>query len=183
MNVRIGDYLTTFSGKQFWPLDPRPEDIDPVDIAHSLSMQCRYAGHCQKFYSVAEHCVHLSNLVKPENALWALLHDASEAYLIDVPRPIKRYLNGYVELEAEVMKAICHYFELEIEMPLEVKNADFRILSDEGVQNMGAVHPNWADPSNAFGFQLAYWAPNEARYHFLMRLRELWPLWWERGGF
>jgi hypothetical protein len=87
---RRGDWMQTFTGRAFYPLDPRPEDIDPVDIAHALSLICRYGGHSSRFYSVAEHCVLMSHAVAPEHALWALLHDATEAYLGDMIRPLKR---------------------------------------------------------------------------------------------
>ena len=68
---------------------PNPDDIRIEDIAHALSNQCRFAGHAREFYSVAEHSVHVSQLCLPEHALWGLLHDASEAYLVDLPRPLK----------------------------------------------------------------------------------------------
>ena len=74
--ARKGNWMQTFTGRQFWPADPRADEIDIRDIAHALSMQCRYAGHCTQFYSVAEHCVLLANAI-PEQKLWALLHDAS----------------------------------------------------------------------------------------------------------
>lgn len=73
--------MQTFSGALYWPMDPRPEDVNILDIAHSLSMQCRYTGHVSKFYSVAEHSVHVSNIVPKELAMCGLLHDATEAYL------------------------------------------------------------------------------------------------------
>ena len=57
MSERGGDWMQTYSGFQFWPLDPRPEEIHVIDIAHSLANQCRYAGHCREFYSVAQHSV------------------------------------------------------------------------------------------------------------------------------
>lgn len=59
---RAGDWMQTFTGRQFWPMDPRPEDLDILDIAHALSLLCRFGGHCQRFYSVAEHSVHVSTL-------------------------------------------------------------------------------------------------------------------------
>src|ERR1035441_1601867 len=80
--------ITTFSGVRFWPLIPNPADIRIEDIAHALSNQCRFGGHTREFYSVAEHSVRVSQLCTPENALWGLLHDASEAYLSDVTAPI-----------------------------------------------------------------------------------------------
>src|SRR5690606_29748913 len=98
--TRKGDWMQTFTGRRFWPLDPRPDEICIEDIAHALSMQCRYAGHCLSFYSVAEHSVLLSQHVAEPFRRWALLHDASEAYLVDVPRPIKGDLSNYRAVEA-----------------------------------------------------------------------------------
>ena len=91
MSERVGDWIQTMSGVIFYPLDPRPEEIRIEDIAHALSHQCRFAGHCREFYSVAEHSVRVSRELPQEFMLWGLLHDASEAYLVDLPRPIKRW--------------------------------------------------------------------------------------------
>ena len=82
-------WVQTVTGKAFYPLKPDPSLISIEDIAWALSMQCRFAGHVLHFYSVAEHCVYISNSVPMEDALWGLLHDATEAYLTDVPRPLK----------------------------------------------------------------------------------------------
>ena len=78
-------YLSTFSGKKFYPFNPSPEQIEIVDIAHGLSMVCRFSGQCPYFYSVAEHCIHVTNVLPPSLKLEGLLHDASEAYLADLP--------------------------------------------------------------------------------------------------
>lgn len=111
-NSRLrGDWIQTYSGRAFYPLAPYPQDVCIEDIAHALSQLCRFGGHCRRFYSVAEHSVLLSRVVVPEFQLWALLHDASEAYLVDVPRPIKKQLPAYVEAERRVMAAICARFE------------------------------------------------------------------------
>jgi hypothetical protein len=92
--TRLGNWMQTQFGNQFWPLDPRPEDFDIKEIASALGKACRYAGHCFGFYSVAEHSVLVSQIVPPEFALTALMHDATEAYLVDIPRPLKPYLTG-----------------------------------------------------------------------------------------
>ena len=104
MAARKGDWIQTFTGRAFYVLDPRPEDVDIEDIAHALSMQCRFAGHCREFYSVAQHSVTASWLVPPEDALWGLLHDAAEAYVVDLPRPIKRawQLESYGIIDRDV---------------------------------------------------------------------------------
>src|ERR1035437_1784040 len=107
-----GDWMQVYSGARFYPLDPRPDEIDAADIAHALSLLCRYGGHVDRFYSVAEHCVLMSRAVAPENALAALLHDATEAYVVDVPRPLKRCLRDYAPIEAAVWRAIASRFSV-----------------------------------------------------------------------
>ncbi|RWO20743.1 MAG: hypothetical protein EOS09_26300 [Mesorhizobium sp.] len=164
--VRKGDWMQTYSGFQFWPLDPRAEEIHIVDIAHALSMQCRYAGHCRRFYSVAEHSVHLARFVSPKNAMWALLHDASEAYLVDVPRPVKPDLTNYKYLETKVMAEVCKRFGLSPEMPAEVHEVDGAIIGDER-SNMAPCVAPWYSTGGPLGIRLAYWTPEQAEAEFL----------------
>jgi len=171
--MRKGDWIQTFTGGRFWPMDPHAEDVEIADIAHALSMQCRFAGHCIRFYSVAEHCVHLSHAVPAEHALWALLHDASEAYLADVPSPVKPFLAGYREAETLVMFAVCRRFGLDYEMPPAVHEADWRILGDERA-NLSACVVEWSNPPPPLGIDLAFWSPGEAESRFLARFHELW---------
>lgn len=124
----------TYTGVEFWPLDPRPEEIRIEDIAHALSMQCRFAGHCSQFYSVAEHSVRVAELCPSKDQLWALLHDASEAYLVDLPLPIKRHSEigtHYQEAEERLMRVICERFELPVEQPESVARADKAMLCVE----------------------------------------------------
>jgi hypothetical protein len=131
---RIGGWISTYTGRPFWPCDPRIEDVDTDDIAHALSLQCRFAGHVDRFYSVAEHCFRASMIVPYEDALWALLHDAPEAYLIDLPRPLK-YTPGlaemYQECEAALMRVICRKYGLPFGEPDTVKRADVILLATE----------------------------------------------------
>jgi len=102
-NGRSADgWFLTASGKRFWPLDPRPEDICIEDIAHALSHICRFGGHVREPYSVAQHSVIVSMIVKPENALYGLLHDAAEAYAGDMVRPLKRGMPAYRSIESAV---------------------------------------------------------------------------------
>lgn len=171
-----GDWIQTFTGKQFWPTNPRIIDIDIRDIAHALSMMCRYNGHCQRFYSVAEHCVHVSDHCLPEYRLWGLLHDASEAYLCDIPRPIKPALTNYLQLEAQLMDAVIQRFGLEptLPMPPSVKDIDTRILFDERDQNMLKPPKDWTDEgSKRLGVKIGNWPPHVAETMFLRAFYDL----------
>ncbi|NGO63983.1 hypothetical protein G6N76_09880 [Rhizobium daejeonense] len=166
---RFGDFMQVYSGRQFWPMDPKADEIHIEDIAHSLSLQCRYAGHCIKFYSVAEHSVLLAGWLLPrygaEIALWGLLHDASEAYLVDVPRPLKPFLHGYKEAEARVMAAVAQRFGLALDMPPPVHEADDRIIADELVNlRPMAWHGRFDDP---LGVRVQCWEPEHAEDEFL----------------
>jgi hypothetical protein len=171
---RKGDWMSLASGRIYYPLDPRPEDVFIEDIAHSLSMQCRYGGHSRVFYSVAEHSYHLSFLVPEEHALVALLHDATEAYVSDVPRPLKPYLSNYAEIEDLNWAAIAKAFDLPAQLPACVKEADLRICVNE----MATLFP---EPPIPYGLpepypQLAI-VPDEpsiAKMVFLNRFHTLW---------
>lgn len=168
---RYGDWMQTISGGQFWPLDPRTDEIDIGDIGHALSMQCRYSGHCLQFYSVAEHCCHVSDACPNEHALWGLLHDASEAYLADVIRPIKPFLTGYKDIEARLMACICERYGLPVEQPAIVSELDRRILGNECAGIMSKPPVPWyhtGEPIAALKF-LPCWAPSMARKQFLTR--------------
>lgn len=124
-------WMWTHSGKRYWPAAPRVEDVCIEDIGHALSMLCRYTGHTMYPYSVAEHSVLVSLMVPPELALEALLHDASEAYLGDVSRPLKRSLPDYKAIEHTNDLVIRLRFNLPpTEHPL-VKQADSDILRTE----------------------------------------------------
>lgn len=171
--ARKGDWMQTISGRQFWPIDPRPEDVDIEDIAHALSMLCRFGGHCVRFYSVAEHSVIVSRHVPPEDSLWALLHDASEAYIADIVRPAKRFIPGYREAEDRIMAAICAAFGLQLDMPATVARADSAILADEAGQIMGAAPKQWHLPEPPLGARIIGLPPVEAKAAFLQRFAAL----------
>lgn len=165
--------MQTASGRQFWPLDPRPEDVSIEDIAHALSLMCRFNGHCQHFYSVAEHSILVSENVPSEDALWALLHDASEAYIADIVRPAKRFIDGYKQMEANIMAAVCGAFDLPYVEPPSVKRADNAILADEAAQIMGAKPKDWILPEPPLGVRIIGLSPIEAKSAFLARYRAL----------
>lgn len=171
-----GDWMQTFTGRAFYPLDPRPQDIDHVDIAHALSMTCRYGGHTSRFYSVAEHCVLMSYAVAPEHALWALLHDAGEAYVGDMVRPLKLSMPDYRVVEDRIMSAICQRFGIPAECPAEVKEADSRILLDERAVVLGPTPQPWSDyieGLSPLGVGIMAWDPEWAKVQYSRRLGEL----------
>lgn len=152
MQKRVDCYLETVSGKKFDFINPKNKDIDIEDIAHSLSMQCRFTGHSWKFYSIAEHSINASRMCSPENKLWALLHDASEAYLTDVASPVKPHLTNYKPMEKVIMDAICLKFGLPTDMPEEVHEADMVLLKREAFELMHSGGTDWVknDVSRVF---------------------------------
>jgi len=124
-------WIQTYTGKQFNYHVMRAEDVSIVDIAHHLSMLCRYAGACRFFYSVGEHSLHVSHVVPKELALAGLMHDATEAYCVDLPRPLKRMLPAYMEMEERVWQVIAGKYDLPAGLPPEVKLADTQMLVAE----------------------------------------------------
>lgn len=129
--------ILTNTGKWFDVLNPDPDLIDLQDIASALSNLCRYGGHCNCFYSVAEHSILVSRLVRERTdgdhvaSLWALLHDASEAYVVDIPRPVKRQIPQYVAIEDTIQQAVAKKFNLPWPMPDAVHQADHDLLAAE----------------------------------------------------
>lgn len=168
-----GDWLQTFTGRPFWPLDPRADEIFIEDIAHSLSMQCRYAGHCINFYSVAEHSVNVSLHVPSEFALWGLLHDAAEAYSADIPRPLKRNLPQWKPIEALIMAAVCDRFGLSVDEPAIVKHIDLSMTTDERNSNMAPSVRDWGNLPPAVGAKIQCLNPSDAKALFLARFSEI----------
>jgi hypothetical protein len=171
-------WIETFTGRQFHFLDPSPDEIDIRDIAHALSLVTRYGGHVRQFYSVAEHSLLISDRLRrsghKEHELVGLLHDASEAYLGDMPKPIKHCLPDYQALEASVEEAIAKRFDVAWPLPDVVKEYDRRILRDERVQCMGGGINEWGtDVLEPLGVEVKFMAPTEAEAAFLDRFREL----------
>lgn len=171
---RNGDFMATYTGRKFWPLDPRADEVHIEDIAHALSMQCRYGGHSLQFYSVAEHSVHIYRWLAagnyaPNVRLAGLLHDATEAYVADVPRPLKRHLAGYKDAEALVWRAVAERFGLmgyEDDLPAVVHEGDNRILGDEVARLM--VPMGWhAKHDDPIGAEIECWPPQRAEAEFL----------------
>lgn len=173
---RKGDWIQTYTGLQFWPIDPKPEDVCIEDIAHALSNLCRYNGHTEKFYSVAEHSIYVSYYVGQQFALVGLLHDAAEAYLSDVPRPIKPYLKGYKEIEHTVSCVIFERMGIIDKYKFccgHIKAVDNAILADEAYQVMGKAPAAWYLAEPPLGIEIQCWAPEKAKKLFLKRYYDI----------
>lgn len=107
----MADYITTYNGTHFYPLQPESDKIHIEDIAHALSLICRGNGHVKHFFSVGQHCINCASEAVARGyservCLACLLHDASEAYLSDVPRPFKKTLPEYQRLEDHFLSII-----------------------------------------------------------------------------
>ena len=129
--ARRGGWIQTFTGKRYYPADPRAEDVCLEDIAHALSMICRYTGHTREFYSVAEHSVLVSQLVPFDLRFEALLHDAAEAYCHDLSSPLKASVPDYRQILDLNERLIREVFGLPEQEHPEVKKADLAILPNE----------------------------------------------------
>lgn len=167
------NWIQTYSGKKFYPMDPKPEHIDIEDIAHALSNICRYTGHCMDFYSVAQHSWIASFHVPSEDSLAALLHDATEAYLADVARPVKALLPNYKEIEDGLYRVIAEKFGLPPVIPPSVKEVDLRLLATER-RDVMTHHLEWDvidkdERVKPLDWGIVPWNPIHARGRFLDR--------------
>lgn len=120
---KMSNYLGLFSGGKFHLQDMIPEEIKIKDITHALSMICRFGGHSRYFYSVAQHSLNVMKMMKDDGyttdiILYGLLHDASEAYLGDIPRPLKQMLPEYEIIEEKLQKVIWEHFKKQYGLPI-----------------------------------------------------------------
>lgn len=171
-----GPWIQTFTGRAFHYEDPQPEDIHIEDIAQALSNQCRFAGHCARFYSVAEHSLLVSQqLVDPELRMMGLLHDATEAYVIDMPKPLKSLLPAYEAFEMALWRVIARKFGLATELPSEVHEADRRMLITERPALFPRMlpWPKYANVKPYEGVRINGYPPAVARLDFLAEFREI----------
>jgi len=172
-------WIQTYTGRRFRPFAPRREDICIGDIAHALALKCRFGGHCTAFYSVAQHSVLVSKAAAARGLsssiqLEALLHDAAEAYLPDVPRPIKPHLPGFADIERQVEETVARAFGLTTPWHPAVKRIDTAILRDEAAQLMNGDRSDWDLPEPPLGIPIDPWGPEESKRRFIERFEMLW---------
>lgn len=181
---RKGNWMQTYTGKAFWPADPRPEEMFIEDIAHALSQQNRYAGHTRVPYSVAEHSVRVSWIVPAPVAFEALLHDATEAYLVDLPRPVKdldkfpgtlgaQLGREYKQLEDQLALVVAERFRLVLPFAAEVHHADQVLLATEKRDLMRPAPYPWITLPDPLPDVIQPWSPIAAKARFLARFRQL----------
>jgi len=168
--------IQTASGRYFDFLRPevRPEHVH--EMAHALSMECRFGGHCRVFYSVAQHSVLTARLLPPELRLWGLLHDGCEAWLKDIPKPLKMLLKDYPALQERVQRAVADAFGLSWPEPPEVKAAELRVTATERRDVMPEGHDDdgWAEylaGSAPLDAPIVPWAQSTAKRQFLYAYR------------
>lgn len=174
VKMKSGPSIMLASGKWFDLLDPWNSEFSIGDIAQGLANICRYSGQCKSFYSVAEHSIHVSDMVE-DFKLEALLHDAAEAFLGDITRPLKQLLPQYREIEASVENAIFTRFGLDASSKAEIKAADLRVLAAEQSQVMPAGTDYWAAGSGIqkANIRVDFLSPTVAYDRFMAKYSEL----------
>lgn len=158
-----------------------PYELNIDTIATGLANQCRYNGQVKKFYSVAEHCVHLCRFVQKasfstENQAAILMHDASEAYIGDVIRHLKEKLPEFIRLEDEILQKIFTHFGLGSPHRAWIKDFDSRICKDEMKVLMIITEPKlhaWVFANDCLGIKVKNWSPAKAKKEFLKECKRL----------
>ncbi len=189
----VKGWMQTFSGRRFYPLAPRAEDIELADVAHGLAMTCRYGGQSRHYYSVAEHCVIVSEVVERDAlfaglpiatvrawALAALLHDSAEAYIGDMVRPLKHQpeMLEFRNAERAIEVEVCRRFSLGAptgDRTAAIKTVDDRILVDEihALMPDPSMYAPWLQGLEPLGITIVGWSPAQSERQFLARYRVL----------
>lgn len=185
MTVKYGfkgtePFISTVKGEKFFLNNPR---FDVDEIGHALGMLCRYGGHCLRFYSVAEHSILVAMICEQlglADPFEGLMHDAHEAYFIDLPKPWKMALPGYVAHETRLETAMRQTYNLSDTISVGCKTADWIALALEARQLLPSKGDDFAFPdgiraqANSMAkIKLNYWSPEVARSHFMATFAEL----------
>ena len=173
---KAAEFVETYTGRAFYPLHPDPAAISIIDIARGLSLQCRYGGQISDFYSVAEHSVLLAMYAEQKlhatvaECLQVLMHDAPEAYMTDIPRPVKQYMPEYREWDHGINDVIRTWLNLDgVTPPSWLDTIDGRIIVDERAQLKSDSGLNWGHNMPPLGIEMQKWPPRRAEIEFLMR--------------
>jgi hypothetical protein len=168
--------MMTFSGKYFIPGNPKPDQICIEDIAHALAAEPRYNGHTKYPYSVAQHSVNMYKVAPKAFKLESLLHDATEAYMKDIPTALKSLLPEYQRLEDNLYTLLAGMFGFPAEMSPQVKETDMRMLVTEAAHLFPADRRErwWVEmPFEPYPYiDSSYWEPNRAEDLFLQAFYE-----------
>ena len=176
-----GPKITLLNGRYFDFENMSPDDFTLHDIAHALAHQSRFNGYCTGYYSIAEHSVNVAKLVEKQHRLQALLHDATEAFVSDMCKPLKDMpeLEGYKHVERQVRGVICDKFGLDVILPENVKHADKLMLAYEQKHAM-KNHDVWTytqdiDVNHSLFdvVSVQFMSPAQAKFEFLMAYAEL----------
>ncbi len=171
-------WISLLSGGTFNYNRPQDSNVTLDDLASALSNVCRFSGHLPCFYSVAQHLVNTSRIVRPEFAFDALMHDTAEAFTNDLPTPLKWALPIFKELEVKIEAAMAGKFGFNYPYPPEVKQADTEMLILEKlyVKRDDSVWPNYEGIVVDYlidKVDLKPWQPQRAKREFLKRYEEL----------
>ncbi|MES2018922.1 MAG: phosphohydrolase [Pseudomonadota bacterium] len=168
-------YVSTFSGNRFYPLEPRIDHVAIEDIAHGLAYQCRFNGQTRAFYSVAQHSLIVASLVPPPLQLAALLHDAAEAYLGDMVKPLKVLLPAFGAIEDQVSALIARAFDIDFSDYAPIKHADLIALATEKRDLMPHSAERWdyLDGIVALPEAIVAMSPPQAKQAFLAEFGRL----------
>jgi hypothetical protein len=175
-NYKSATFIETYTGRAFYPLNPQVEGLSIIDIAHALSNQCRYSGHVKYFYSVAHHCILLAQWLEqhdgsPLDCLQILMHDAPEAYLVDMPRPVKQYMPQFRVWDHAINSVIREWLGWSDLAMLPIQDElDTRIIVDERLQLLSNSGNDWGAAHNALkplGVQIMPATPEQVERMFL----------------
>ena len=172
---RKGDWFPLCSGRPWYPLDPRPEEVTVEDIAHHLSNICRYTGAPRWHYPVSQHAVLVCRWLRsaghgPLIQMQGLHHDDPEALsgFGDVVRPVKRSVPAIAEIEDNIWNvAVAPKFDLPTDLYPIVTEADLRICADEKEQVLEPALIPWKSNPEPLGVTILYWSPAEAKHQYL----------------
>ncbi len=172
--IMSAPYVSTYLGNRFYLTRPHIDDVAIEDIAHGLAYQCRFNGQTSAFYSVAQHSLMVMELVPPEHRFAALLHDAAEAYLGDMVKPLKNLFPEFSAIETRVMAIIGEKFGLDLtHLAPCIKEADLVALATEKRDLMPHSTESWSYLANVEPLPhiIAALSPGEAKEAFLAAYR------------